>query len=64
MSNHAFWHRNPESLRVVRTSRGPFQTALYGLRSNQVFILLAPDSWNSASGLIVSQTDALDSGWS
>ena len=57
-----YWHRNPGSLRVVRTSRRPFQSVLYGLRSNQAFTLLAPDSWKSASGLILSQTDAFDSG--
>ena len=33
-------------------------------RSIQVFTLLAPDSWKSASGLVVSQTDAFDSGGS
>ena len=60
-----YWHRNPGSLRVVRTSRRPFQTVLYGLRrSNQAFTLLAPESCKSASGLVVSQTDAFDSGGS
>ena len=58
-----YWHRNPGSLRVVRTSRRQFQAVLYGLRrSNQAFTLLAPESWKSASGLVVSQTDAFDSG--
>ena len=60
-----YWHRNPGSLRVVRTSRRPFQTVLHGFRrSNQAFTLLAPESWKSASGLVVSQTDAFDSGGS
>ena len=58
-----YWHRNPGSLRVVRTSRRPFQMVLYGLRrSNRALTPLTPESWKSASGLIVSQTDAFDSG--
>ena len=31
---------------------------------NLSFNLLAPESWKSASGLVVSQTDAFDSGGS
>ena len=45
-----YWRRKPGSLRVVRTSRRPFQMVLYGLRrSNRALTLLAPESWKSAS---------------
>ena len=52
-----YLHRDPGSLRVVRTARRPFQMALYGPRmSNHAFTLLAPESWKSASSQNVSQT--------
>ena len=51
------WHRNPESLRVFRMCRRPVQRALYGTRmSNQALILLASESWKSASIQNVSRT--------
>ena len=52
-----YWHRNPGSLRVVRTARRPFQMVLYGpRRSNQALTPLAPESWKTASSQNVSQT--------
>ena len=52
-----YWHRNPGSLREVKTSRRPFQMVLYGLRrSNHAFTLLALESWKSARSQNVSQT--------